>query len=229
MPPTSDKPGDDKGAPAPSPIYKVKSEDLAAEFKQNEAAAQAKYSGAVIEVSGKIIFLGLRNVDNALVGLRETQDQKSGSSIGLSVVMKGRSVIGKIACEQEVSIRCTWKKTPLSSGLVEGELLTTGPDTAVRMTSEEFAQQFTADPKGMKEKCRDRTIILRGAVDSGPDPKGQANEFGLKGNGRIRIRCRIQPAYVDECPVPAIGKDVTVVASLWLVDEGESVFLFVHM
>jgi tRNA_anti-like len=207
--------------------HKVKAEDLYAELEKDRGAAEAKYSKGVIEVSGVVGFLGLKSAENAVVGLGRRPGEKRGT--GLLCEMKGRSVIGKLAEGQEVVIRCAWRRTPVSAGLADGELLTTGPDTAIRMTAEEFAKQFTTDPQEMEKKCRDRTIILQGVVDSGPDPGGEAHEFGLKGDGKTRIRCRIEPANEKEIPVPAVGTAVTVVGHLWIVLEGKEVNLFVLM
>jgi hypothetical protein len=217
----------DKKTPSPTATYKVKAEDLAAEFKKDEAAAIAKYSGASVEVSGVVLSIGLATAEDALVGLRQNPADKYGS---FGIVMKGRDILGKLGKQQDVTIRCTWKQELLLRGFADGELITKGPDTAVRMTAEKFAQQFAADPAGLEKMCKDRTIILEGVVESGLESVGVGGldgEFRLKGDGKIRIRCGVQQPHKKLIPTPVPGKTVTVVGEWRYAEEGKEVELWV--
>ncbi|MDB5310380.1 MAG: hypothetical protein JWO38_4582 [Gemmataceae bacterium] len=179
------EPKKESGPPAD---FKMTSEELQKECKDRKAA-EAKYKGKIIELSGtveeaKAGYDGKRGI----IFLSSTDPKSLG--IGGMCLIDDPNPHGKFAKGQTIKVKGKFTGVAIGPTLEACTVLEKGPDTAVRITSEELAKDYTADRAATEKKCDKRTLVITGevAVINTDDKKVEFLE--LKGDGATRIECR---------------------------------------
>lgn len=89
------------------PLYEIKSEDLFSEYTTDEATANKKYLGKVIEVTGTLLNISSTDEQNQVTLMLKGVDETSG--ISCKVDLKSNPDVLKLKEGSEISIKgiCT--------------------------------------------------------------------------------------------------------------------------
>lgn len=195
--PTPTPDGDKK--PADPPTVKadvtITADEWAKEFKADKKAAQAKYKGKVIEMTGEVASLQLALGDMAVYLKVKGEAGVPGVPSGEMCVMTDLNCWESISPGSGVTIRGK-SSTVFSEGrVVEGcSIVKADQNPAKTMTAEDFAKKYKADPKKSRQAWDDlglKWVYLEGVLASdvaGNDVLG-VREFALKGEGETLISC----------------------------------------
>jgi hypothetical protein len=164
------------------PQLKVAAADFHAEFRGDFAAAQAKYGGKVIELTGTVH------------GARATQR----GWIDLSAPEKGTvpcefedvSVTGKVAKRQTIRVKGWARPTSTSPTLTQCEIVELGPDTSLKTTSEKLAADITVQREQTLKASEGRTTFVTGSLEGRITDENMTEQLVLKGDGKTRIQCQ---------------------------------------
>lgn len=99
---TSSTGGGSDVATAPEPVFTLTAIQMASEYKENEVAADAKYKGKLVQLSGTVDTIGKDIADTPFIAF-ETENQyeiinriqcmfKTGDTKALSAVSKGQKI-----------------------------------------------------------------------------------------------------------------------------------------
>jgi hypothetical protein len=165
--------------------YKMSATEFLTEFNKDRRATGKKYAGAVVEVEG-VAFEAVLRGDGRSVGFGFS-NPTSPTDV-LVCVNRDLTLIGKVTKGRKMRVKGRMSSTP---ELEDAEILELGPDTAVRMTSEEIAKEASSDFDAFREKCKDKTVVVTGPV-VGSHPRTQAytdKVQELKGGAGTKVFC----------------------------------------
>lgn len=223
--PKTDTPKAD--APNPDPLpkgtlpeadFKLSAGDYAKEFKKDEKAAQGKYKGKIVELSGTVKLavgpaLGVKKSSLSIV----TPDPKDPFGPDVMCISDDPEFFARAGLGQTVRIK--GKVGQVTNWLESSELVDRGPNTRIVVTGETIAKDFTADLEMAQKKYDDKTLVLSGTIAAiKPYPGLKINYVELKGDGKTVIECRYNdPSLVDKLKV---GDTVKVQAVLTSAEKG---------
>jgi hypothetical protein len=193
------------------------------EWKKDRDAAQAKYAGKEIELSGTVEAISWSTKGEPSGVFLRAADPKVGLRIpDVVCLIDDPKLLGKLGQGQTVRVR---GKTHLLAGgpnLKPCTLVETGPDTVVRLTAEQIVKEYTIDPDGLAKRCKDRTRVVTGtvtAVKPNPDAK-HLSYVELKGDVTTTIEVWFDLDHSDRVKKYKPGDPVKVVGSHYAVDKG---------
>ena len=166
--------------------FKLTAAELEAEQKKDRKAAEAKYKGKTIELSGTV-----RSTGPIYYAPGSSIDLDSAERGGPGVLCTTKDLVppGTLARGQTVRVRGMGSSGP---SLVDCVVIERGPDTAIRTTAEQVAKDTTGDPGQATTKYERRTLVLKGKVAAiKTDPNIPAIKYlELKGDGKTVVECR---------------------------------------
>lgn len=191
-----------KRPPLGEPQHKTTVTKLMDEYDKDWKAANAKYAGTVVEVSGLTTghaFLGKTEwlqPDSPDYGWRWTLaflDVERNTIKAVGAYGRDLSVIGKVFSGQQVKLkgRMGTGQDNKSPQLQETEVLDFGSDPSVKMSAVELATAAEKDRQALDKKCEKRSLVLSGAVAVDVVKVDQGEPIELKGDGKTRVFCHL--------------------------------------
>lgn len=168
--------------PLGKPDFTLSAADLFNERRADAAAAEAKYKGKVIEVSGTVHKVA--RYGNQKVDVVELKSADGKPSVGCAV--SDRNIAGKIGPEQTVRIKGRYNTGLIA--LVDCELVEKGPETLIPLTAEALAKEFTADAAAGEKRLGKSVLLLTGEVAAVKTDPTTGKHIELKGDGKTVIR-----------------------------------------
>jgi hypothetical protein len=150
------------------------------EFETNEEAAQAKYQGKTVELSGVVDNVG-RFYDHDFVELQEGGDTPR-NFLGVRCEMIDAEPWAKVVPGQRIKVKGQYEgigRTLSSCVFVE-----TGASPAITISTADLAKEYAADLEAVRKKYTRRWLIVSGEVVE----KG-AYRVVLKGDGKVQVVC----------------------------------------
>jgi hypothetical protein len=142
---------DSKSAVKDLPVVAVDQVDLAKEWKADNKAAQQKYSGKRVEVSG-VVWLASNNNNGGqpMVTLLGSGDPKNPATLLTQSIQcmfsnADADKVYELATGQKVKIRGSLGEFGAGTPLLDCDLAETGPSTAVKATVSQLVADFKAD------------------------------------------------------------------------------------
>jgi hypothetical protein len=199
------------------PDWTVTVDELVKEYESNKKAAEEKYGGKVIEVTGKVLDADRLNSDaDPQLTITEGPEDRTGRPIVKCRFSAGwMDDVMPLGNGQPVRIQ---GKLALGSGgryavpLTECVLVEAGPATAISIKAEDLTKEIAAGWEQAKEKYRNKTLIVTGTVaDTGKD--GNAYLFWLAGHDeRAEKPLRVRAVDVLAFTNPTIKREVSGIA-----------------
>ncbi len=213
--PTGSSPEENAGKPVPGNTphqvaFKMSAKDLFDEIKRDKDAAQKKYEGKWVELSGEINFVG------------EYKSKKEGRRIAVaspgqpqehlycSIPQASREP-GRFSNGQKITVEVLVGKWFIGQPtLTEGEIKQLGPDQSVSLTAEEIASEVAADQRATEQKYGGKTVRLTGKYTGMEQFGDQKHPLLEAGPGKV-IKCRINWEPEPELARLKVGDRVTLV------------------
>jgi tRNA_anti-like len=179
-----EKKGDTRSVGDPKPDFTLTSKEFAEEYKKDEKAAEAKYKGKVIELSGTVKsvsrspdrgpFLSLQAGEKDLLGVWcFTTDRRPWlrATPGQTVKLRGKCNPRKF--ELYVLLKCVVTD-------VSGE-------APVTLRADELAQEYAVNQDGTTKKYENKYLFLTGEIDKVTSNKANAASVVLKTTGTTKV------------------------------------------
>jgi len=179
-----DKNGD-KGTENRKPDFTLTADEIVKELTKDEKAGQQKFSGKLVEITGEVDSVQVTNEPWARVWLKG-----SGKHPAIFCVVSTDQVpkASQLSRKQKVKLTGTaGEKLGTYSDLDKCSLIELDKSNVIRITSEDFAKEFTADKKAAMSKYTDKDLIITGLLEEVlSDDKG-TNFLKVKGDGKSRL------------------------------------------
>jgi len=225
--------GEESGKVSSSPSYRLTAESLYSDYKANEVAADTKYKGKVIEVSGCIRSIGKDLMDNAYIviggsgfldGVQCTFPRTSEAQLGLlsdgqQVTVKGelQGKMGNIQLRNCILEYLSPKESVnttsnTSLGVVDGSIERIASiSPSFRLTSEEIYSEYKANEVAADAKYKGKVIEVSGCIRSiGKDLMDNAY-IVVGGEGLLDgVQCAFPRSAEAKLAILAEGQQVTV-------------------
>lgn len=216
-----DQPSDPR---ASKPDFSLTSVQLTEECKQNRQAAQAKYLGKIIELSGTAVGRGV-GISGPWVELEGTE----GGQRGVMCFVTAAEVWNKVFPGQVVKLKGKLERDPLLAEdlvLVKSLILDATGSTPPTVTAVELAKGYQTDPKATLEKYGGKAmtpskrqyrkvVILAGEIEK-ITPAEFGNKYYFKTEAMVpRVFCTFEAgsAKVAEQAL-RVGHTIKVVGKL---------------
>jgi hypothetical protein len=169
------------------PDFSMTAEKFVAEYKENRPAADQKYKGKVVQLTGTVRFFS-ENSYGPIVSLTAGKEAFGAVCFTANEEPWALAVPG-----QEVKLK--GRMTPSGFGdeplLMDCVLVDPAPTQAIGTTAEALAQEHATDPEAAAKKYHEKYLIVSGEIES-----KDVNGFGrvtivLKGDGKTAISCLI--------------------------------------
>jgi len=181
--------GKDLGSEKPkkAPDFSLSAEELEAEYQMDKQAAEKKYKGKIIELSG--VVERLYGDEPAFIGLHAGKRR-----LGLPCVMTDKEPWARVARGQTVKLRGSWATQGDLPALYDCMIVDAGPNSAVLLSAAKLAEEYAADPKSVANRYNDKAVILSGeVVENKNDESGRI--VRLKGTEKVSIELRYGPVF----------------------------------
>jgi hypothetical protein len=192
----SGRPKDDAGTPpgaaATEATPSLSAEQLAREVKRNPQAANAKYRGSALELSGVVDGVGqagrILNEDgrSPYIKLRVPGDES-----GILCFLQDKEPWARVSPGSQVRVKGRWPESPAEFILRDCTLVEVGPNPAPVLSAEQLAKEYAAGPEAANKKHRNEWLIIDGEVAD--KDKEWGTSIYLKGSGKVRVRCVVNP------------------------------------
>jgi hypothetical protein len=188
--------------PTPAQVdFRLTSQQLAKDYEIDKVAAAAKYTGKWVEVEGpmeSVLVLPSGDVNIRLVGFEADPKKFSGHSVRgipaaadaekLKSLTRGQMVKLKGKVERETA--------GMFVDLVPCELVSIGPDPAIRVTADQLTQDYARDAAAADRKYRDKWLLVEGTVAELKEDRAAADCVILEGAGKKDGKpLRVSAAY----------------------------------
>ncbi|HYH68786.1 MAG TPA: hypothetical protein VD866_29100 [Urbifossiella sp.] len=173
----------------PEPAIKLTAAAFEAECVQDEAAAQKKYKGKVVELSGtvKLVFYDA-DFKAVVVALKPASDK---NSLGTGLRIDDPAVYGGLGIGQTVVVRGKVDNTRAPGWLLNCVVVEKGADTIIRVNATDLAKENTANADATRAKYTEKTLVVTGTVVAFKmSDVNQVEYLELKGDGNTVITLR---------------------------------------
>jgi hypothetical protein len=161
------------------PKFTLTADELAREYQKDRAAADKKYDGAVIEVSGEVSMVGTNLAGDALVFLNDRLTCATVDKEPWASVSKG----------QKVTIKGAWLQSRGSASLEGCVIVEKGPNPATVLTAEQLAAEYAAGRQAAINKYKEKYLIVTGEVVTKDENRAGAPVLRLKGTDKVSVDC----------------------------------------
>jgi hypothetical protein len=190
-------------ADSAEPKYKLTAYQLYSEYKNNKAAAQAKYEGQIVEVSGTVDMIPQTYGGESSIRISSPRPaDATGPEVkfdlmdGLGVSTIDKEPFARLAPGQTATFR---GKCMFSTGLwiMEAEIVSAGPSPAVTTTAVDLATEFAKDADATKKKYETgalsgKVMIVTGDLLATEKDKDSTDLTGVViGTGDKKVYCHI--------------------------------------
>jgi hypothetical protein len=207
----------DRGRSDAGSAVQASPDQLVRDFRKNAKAANQKYKGATLEVSGTVLHVGKSIVGMGYVELRAGNDYS-----GLMCYTKDKQPWGKFAPGQEVKVTGKWPDFASVPSLEECTVEAVGKNPARTFSAEELVKECRADLRRANDKFRDATLTVTGVVaETKPEPASGFTRVTLKGGDEVNVFCRLLPSEKDFAAGLKPGDSLTVVGRFAAAVAGE--------
>lgn len=195
--------------------------DWLTEFKKDRTAAEKKYLGKIVELSGTVKTVVCHDNDLGAFVLLDNEgiivDFIVTDAVGMSCDVQDPEPWLKLGPGSKVTIRGEGFGPRLSPATI----VKVGPLERIEMKGEELAKEFSKDPKATQKKYKGQWILVDAEVVGKEAPKRVPGavwkDLFLKGDGKIAIKGHLEGGtkYHDkrtESIVP--GKRVKIVGEI---------------
>jgi tRNA_anti-like len=201
------------------PDFTLSSADYVAEFKKDGKAAHAKYKDKVVELTGKIVSVGMHPEGGGLLTLEGPDPKKFDWAQCITTDPRPWK---KATPGQTVKVKGKGHPWFPGPNLLEGVVESVSGDAAPRLTADELAKEYAADIEAAGKKYDSKWIVLSGEIDKN-DGKS-AIVFKTK-EKEPRVEARFMPDDFKRIQKWKAGDKVSVVGQYLLNNGKESVQL----
>jgi hypothetical protein len=167
------------------PDVTMTAEQWNAEWEKDKAAAEAKYKGKVVELSGTV--QGADDDPYGQVGY--VYLKAKGNLIGVRCATTDKKPWIKVSPGSEAKIRGKVPEAGLPGDLFPAEIVHAGPNPGVVITAKELTKDYAADRAAAEKKYNDKWAYVSGEVAEKTESKFCKVLLKLKGEGDLTVNC----------------------------------------
>jgi hypothetical protein len=167
-------------AKAPKADFTLTAQQFLDECKKDRTAADKKYKGKIIELSGVVGDFATTPTKDAIVWLKVEK------APGLMCNVRDKEPWTKVVPGQEVKVRGQYLS--FGPGLANGIIVATGPNPLILIWAEDLAKQYATDRDALNAKFKDKYLMVEGEV-AGKKPYGKTDgvHVFLKGTKDVTV------------------------------------------
>ncbi|HJZ92889.1 MAG TPA: leucine-rich repeat domain-containing protein [Gemmataceae bacterium] len=203
------------------PDFQLTADELFKEYKADRGAAEKKYRGKVIELSGVVDGMGSNISDDSYLSLKVDKEL-----IGVMCFTADDAPWNVAVPGQKVKIKGKWPEFSVSAALVASVLTETGPSPAVRLTADELAKEYKADREAAEKKYKEQYLIVTGEVIDRELNSVGAASVQLKAAGEVKVKCSFTAFAKSQAKALKVGQTVTLIGQYTLNFGGQEVGLY---
>jgi tRNA_anti-like len=164
------------------PDVTLTAEQLIEELKGGYDAAAPKYKGKVLEATGTVESFYADASMSAIFG--------AGGATFQTLEYEPWSIV---APGQQVTVRGRWPEG--GQRLFDCVIVGKGPDTALAITAEMLAKEFSADKAAAEKRYAGKPLLVTGEVVSAVSDPEDWRTIRLAGHGATSVRFEIKPGF----------------------------------
>jgi hypothetical protein len=191
-----------------SPAFTLTVSEFEAEYKKDAKAADQKYGGKIIDVSGTVSVVGQDALGDDCFVLLSTK--------GLGVYCKtiDDQPWARVGSEQKVKMRGTCPPKADRGYLEQCMVIEKDKSYApVTIASDQLAKEFTKAQEEARKKFHEKTVIVKGEVTAKREDKDGDISLTLKGDGNVNVICYVRSPNKGQANVVQVGGSVKLVGS----------------
>ncbi len=193
------------------PDFTLTAEAFQKEYSDDKVAAEKKYKGKVIELSGEVHTIGRLGGDTPYIGLKAGKEL-----LGVPCATADQQPWGTAVPGQVVKLKGRWPKDAYGVALTQCVFTDKGKYKAVPVTAAELAKEFEADPKATVAKYDKKHLVLSGEVAAKEFNSAGAATITFKTDGKIKVKCSFTASENDYAKPLKAGQKLTAVGEFTL-------------
>lgn len=192
------------------------------EYQADKGAAERKYKGKVIELTGETDGHGRNISEEAFVSLKVEKQL-----IGVRCFTADDQPWGKAVKGQKVKVKGKWPEFTISAALVYCVFVETGEYKGISITAAALAKEYEADRAATVKKYDHKHLVLSGEVAAKEFNSAGAATIQFKVDGKIKVNCSFTAFEKDATKAIKVGQKLTVVGEFTLNSEtGDEVTVY---
>jgi Leucine-rich repeat (LRR) protein len=222
---------DKKSAPRPkvavediskiAPSFSLSAEKFSEEYKENRNAAEEKYKGKVVELTGVVKSMGRNIADDSYISL------EAGKVLfGVMCVTADAEPWAKVAPGQKVKLKGKWPEFSVGAALIYCVFLDTGKYEATALSAEQLAKEYVADPEATTKKYKDKYLVISGEVMDRDFNSAGAASITLKVDSKVRVKCHFTAFESKQTRSLKVGQRVKAIGQYTLNFDKDEVGLY---
>jgi hypothetical protein len=190
-------------------------EEWSAEWEADRKAAEGKYKGKKIELTGTVSVIFSEPYGNGTIVYLEVSKHPP----GINCQTAQREAWANVSPGSTITIVGSCNG---SSSLGQCTIVKAGPNPAIVISAQQLAKEFVADPEKARKKYKDKWVRIDGTVvATEPDGTGGAILATLQGEGDFTVRCDMSVTEKDFNATIMVGGRLKALAQITLVREDE--------
>lgn len=193
------------------PDFTLTAEEFFKEYKADKSAAERKYKGKVIELSGTVSGMGRNISEDGYLTLEVPKEL-----IGVQCFTADDAPWNTAIPGQKVKVKGKWPEFSISAALIHCVITEAGPSPAMRLTADQLAKEYKADPEAARKKYADKWLIVTGEVVDREFNSVGAASVQLKTTGDVKVKCSFTAFDKAQVKQFKVGQSVTLVGQFTL-------------
>jgi hypothetical protein len=185
--------------------FVLSSKDLDGEYQKDGGAADAKYKGKQIEVTGKL--KQFRRLPSGSISVF-----LEGTTSDVQCFTEDKEPWRKVLTGQTVTLRGAWPEKMFGLTLVDCRIITVTGDPPPTLTANELAKEYGSDKSGTDRKYRDdHRILLTGEIGAiEPRADKSARVFVKTDVSGVKVRCDFGESQSDQAELARLRVGQTI-------------------
>jgi uncharacterized protein (DUF1330 family) len=193
------------------PAFKMTAEEFFKEYEAGKNTAAEKYKGKVIELSGEIDGIGRNFGGDPYVTLKVEKQL-----LGVMCFTAEEHPWAKVVRGQKIKIKGKWPEFTVASSLIYCAFVETGEYAGIRLSAEELAKEYAADPEATVKKYDKKFLVMTGEVVSKEFNSAGAASVELKSGNKVKVKCSFTATEKDVTKPIKVGQTIEVVGEFTL-------------
>lgn len=202
------------------PKFKLTAEQWAQEYADDREAADKRYLGQVVEVSGEV-RRAHRVSRLPVLYLATSFDDQGPACIAVDEEPWARYALG-----QKVRVRGVARKYSGLAEMSDTVVVEAGEFPGLRTTPQDLADRCAADAAKFQEEFSGKYVVLSGTAKTMEFNSVGGARVTLETAGPIRVECRFASEHRDLATKLALGKPVVIAGELTLVFDKDKIEVY---
>ncbi|HZY83414.1 MAG TPA: hypothetical protein VFE78_01175 [Gemmataceae bacterium] len=201
-------------APSSRPDFTLTAQEIYDESVKDKEAANKKFDGKVIEVSGVVRDCKASGRDSML--LFELKKQGNAGFDNVYCVTEEKECWARHGRGQKVTLRGAWGgRMWTAAAVVRAAVVEAGPNPTVLYGAGRLATEFEADSFTLADRYGKKHLIVEGEVLKKNEVQGASSTVFLKGTAKTAVACQFGFHEREQAQGLRVGQQVKVFGELY--------------